>query len=55
MPGRYREQQAEAGWADQQRFLKRVLVDAVPEANISQSFAAEIERDYDFTKNVRLE
>lgn len=55
MPGRYRREQAEAGWADQQRFLRRILVEGETGANICQSFAAEIERDYDFTKNVRLE
>jgi carboxymethylenebutenolidase len=55
MPGRYRKRQAEAGWADQQRFLKRVLVEDQAGTDIWQSFAAEIERDYDFTKNVRLE
>jgi carboxymethylenebutenolidase len=55
MPGRYRKAQAEAGWADQQRFLKRVLIDGSVGPNISQTFAAEIEPDYNFAKNVRLE
>jgi carboxymethylenebutenolidase len=55
MPGRYRREQAEAAWADQLRFLSRVLVDGNVGTNIGQSFAAEIERDYDFSKNVRLE
>jgi carboxymethylenebutenolidase len=55
MPGRYRRDQAEAGWADQQRFLKRVLIDGSASENLFQSYSAEIERDYDFSKNVRLE
>jgi carboxymethylenebutenolidase len=55
MPGRYRRAQAEAGWADQQRFLKRVLVEGDSGKDIFQTYAAEIERDYDFSNNVRLE
>ncbi|HWG03382.1 MAG TPA: dienelactone hydrolase family protein [Beijerinckiaceae bacterium] len=55
MPGRYRQAQAEAGWADQQGFLKRVLVDGGGAGDLFQSYSADIERDYDFSKNVRLE
>lgn len=55
MPGRYRAPQADAGWADQQRFLKEVLVSGTRAERVSWQFSSEIERDYEFSKNVRLE
>jgi carboxymethylenebutenolidase len=55
MPGRYRREQAEAGWAAQLRFLERVF-DPKRDANtISWSYHCESRPDYDFSKNVRLE
>jgi carboxymethylenebutenolidase len=55
MPGRYRAAQANAGWADQQRFLKRVFGGELGPEQVSWRFESEIESGYDFTKNVRLE
>jgi carboxymethylenebutenolidase len=55
MPGRYRAPQADAGWADQQRFLKRVFAGEIGSNRVSWRFESEIEADYDFAKNVRLE
>jgi carboxymethylenebutenolidase len=55
MPGRYRAPQADAGWADQQRFLKTVFEPGQKAGIVSWSFNSEIERDYDFSRNVRLE
>jgi carboxymethylenebutenolidase len=59
MPGRYRQAQAEAGWAAQQFFLDRVMNDAPPaqdhSAAISWKFECHFRADYDFSKNVRLE
>jgi hypothetical protein len=55
MPGRYRAAQAEAAWADQQRFLTRVLApDRNPEIT-TWNFNASVAADYDFSKNKRLE
>ncbi len=55
MPGRYRAPQADAGWADQQRFLTRVFAGELRADRVSWRFESEIESDYDFSKNVRLE
>jgi carboxymethylenebutenolidase len=55
MPGRYRAPQADAGWADQQRFLKRVFGGETRPDRVSWRFESEVEADYDFSKNVRLE
>jgi carboxymethylenebutenolidase len=55
MPGRYRAPQADAGWADQQQFLKRVFGGGFKRDLVSWRFESEIEADYDFAKNVRLE
>jgi carboxymethylenebutenolidase len=54
MPGRYRKAQAEAGWAAQQRFLLEVFAGEWNGA-VRWRFEATSERDYDFSKNVRLE
>jgi carboxymethylenebutenolidase len=55
MPGRYRAPQAEAGWADQQLFLKRVFASGYPPETVSWRFDGGIGRDYDFSKTKRLE
>lgn len=55
MPGRYRAPQADAGWTDQQRFLKRVFEGGIRRDRVSWRFESEIDSDYDFSKNVRLE
>src|SRR5215467_7937190 len=54
MPGRYRKPQAEAGWAAQQRFLTDVFAgkwDGV----VRWQFESDSSRDYDYSKNVRME
>ncbi|MEX0603577.1 MAG: dienelactone hydrolase family protein [Marinobacter sp.] len=56
MPGRYRKQQAEAGWAAQQSFLERTLKNIFTAGDdIQWRFNAVIPQTYDFSKNVRLE
>jgi carboxymethylenebutenolidase len=55
MPGRYRKQQAEAGWAAQQHFLSEVFAGAYEPKRVSWRFASDIGTDYDYSKNVRLE
>jgi hypothetical protein len=56
MPGRYRKQQAEAGWAAQQSFLERTLKNIFTAGDdIQWRFNAGIPQTYDFSKNVRLE
>jgi hypothetical protein len=55
MPGRYRAPQANAGWADQQQFLKRVFEGEMARDRVSWRFESKIDADYDFSKNVRLE
>jgi carboxymethylenebutenolidase len=55
MPGRYRKAQAEAGWQDQQHFLKQVLGGGYPADRVRWRFDCATGRDYDFSKNVRLE
>jgi carboxymethylenebutenolidase len=54
MPGRYRKPQADAAWAHQQAFLKRVFFDA-PTTEISWRFQCRSAEGYDFSKNKRLE
>jgi len=55
MPGRYRKPQAEAAWAAQQRFLAAVLDPAHDRDTVHWRFACDSGKDYDFSKNVRLE
>jgi carboxymethylenebutenolidase len=55
MPGRYRREQAEAGWVAQLKFLNWVF-DPKRDANsTSWHYACESRPDYDFSKNLRLE
>jgi carboxymethylenebutenolidase len=55
MPGRYRAPQADAGWEDQQVFLKKVFSGCYNPERVKWQFQSEIDRDYDFAKNKRLE
>jgi carboxymethylenebutenolidase len=55
MPGRYRREQAEAGWALQLAFLETVLDLRYDRARRVQVYECEHAADYDFTKNVRME
>jgi len=56
MPGRYRKAQAEAGWAAQQAFLKRVLeAESDAENDTRWRFTSDIPKNYDFSKNKRQE
>ena len=55
MPGRYRKAEAEAGWAAQQRFLTDVFAGVYDSSSVRWRFACDSGRDYEFSKNVRLE
>ncbi|MEA2976075.1 MAG: carboxymethylenebutenolidase [Alphaproteobacteria bacterium] len=55
MPGRYRAPQADAGWADQQLFLKKVFASGSKPETVSWHFDGGFARDYDFAKTKRLE
>jgi len=55
MPGRYREAQAKAAWADQRAFLQEVLAPGHDRSARVQRYAADIAADYDFSRNVRYE
>jgi len=55
MPGRYRKQQADSGWAAQQRFLSDVFGPGYDRKAIRWRFESESSPTYDFSKNVRQE
>jgi carboxymethylenebutenolidase len=55
MPGRYRKQEAEAGWAAQQRFLADVFAGRYQPGRVIWRFESEHAADYDFSRNVRME
>jgi carboxymethylenebutenolidase len=55
MPGRYRRDQAEAGWASQIAFLRHVFSPAYDPSRLVQIYESDISANYDFTKNIRLE
>jgi len=55
MPGRYRRPQAESAWDTLMGFLNRVHSGGYPPDRIQWSFEADHSRDYDFTKNRRME
>jgi carboxymethylenebutenolidase len=54
MPGRYRRDAAEAAWAFQLAFLRRVLDSGYDTSRRVQIYQSEHAADYDFTKNMRL-
>lgn len=55
MPGRYRREPAEAAWALQKRFLDESFDSRFDRTLAMQRYVANISRDYDFSKNIRLE
>jgi carboxymethylenebutenolidase len=55
MPGRYRREQAEAGWAAQLKFLSWLFDPKRDTNTISWRYTCESRPGYDFSKNVRLE
>lgn len=55
MPGRYRAPQANAGWTDQQAFLKKVTATDYDTQQVRWNFSGTFAKEYDFSKNVRLE
>ena len=55
MPGRYRRDAAEAGWALQLAFLRQVFDPGYDRSRRVQVYECEHSADYDFTKNVRME
>jgi carboxymethylenebutenolidase len=55
MPGRYRRDAAEAAWAFQLAFLKKVFSGGFDRSRREQVYECEHSTNYDFTKNVRME
>lgn len=55
MPGRYRRDAAEAAWALQLAFLRRVFNPSFDQTRRIQAYECEHAADYDFSKNVRME
>ncbi len=55
MPGRYRREAAEAAWALQLQFLRRVFDPRLDKTQRAQVYECEHAADYDFSKNVRME
>lgn len=55
MPGRYRREAAEAAWALQLAFLRRVFDPGFDKTRRVQVYECEHAADYDFSKNVRME
>jgi carboxymethylenebutenolidase len=55
MPGRYRRDAAEAAWALQLAFLKRIFDPGYDKTRRVQIYESEHAADYDFSKNVRME
>ena len=54
MPGRYRRDAAEAAWAFQLAFLRKVFDPGYDRSHRVQIYQSEHAADYDFTKNKRL-
>jgi len=55
MPGRYRREAAEAAWALQLAFLRRIFDLGFDRTRRVQIYECEHAADYDFSKNVRME
>jgi carboxymethylenebutenolidase len=55
MPGRYRAQQAEAAWDYLFTYLRDVLDGGWPHGRVEWELRSIKSKDYDFTKNVRME
>jgi carboxymethylenebutenolidase len=54
MPGRYRREAAEAAWAFQLAFLKKIFDPGYDRSRRLQVYESNHAADYDFKKNVRL-
>jgi carboxymethylenebutenolidase len=54
MPGRYRRDAAEAAWALQLDFLKKVFDPGYDKSRRVQVYESDHAANYDFTKNVRM-
>ena len=55
MPGRYRREAAEAAWALQLAFLRRVFDASFDKTRRVQVYECDHAANYDFSKNVRME
>jgi carboxymethylenebutenolidase len=55
MPGRYREAESAKAWEALLTFLDDVFVQGWPNGRIVWDFVSSKSRDYDFSKNRRLE
>ena len=55
MPGRYREAESEKAWETLLAFLDDVFVKGWPNGRVVWDFLSSKSRDYDFSKNKRLE
>jgi carboxymethylenebutenolidase len=55
MPGRYREAESEKAWETLLAFLDDVFVKGWPNGRVVWDFVSSKSRDYDFSKNRRLE
>lgn len=55
MPGRYRQPESEAAWAHAMDFLTRVHNGAFPQGRARWRFESDIDVEYDYSTNVRLE
>jgi carboxymethylenebutenolidase len=55
MPGRYRKEAAKDAWALIIAFLKKCFAAGWPKDKIVSKYESEYSRNYDFSKNVRLE
>jgi carboxymethylenebutenolidase len=54
MPGRYRQREAEAVWAQIISFLEKVDAGQFPSDRVRWSWQSDIAVDYDFRKKVRM-
>jgi carboxymethylenebutenolidase len=55
MPGRYRKEAAKDAWNLMMSFLKKCFASGWDSNRISWTFESEYSKQYDFTKNVRME
>jgi carboxymethylenebutenolidase len=55
MPGRYRKEAAKDAWSLMMSFLKKCFAGSWNKDRISCTFESDYAKQYDFTKNVRLE
>jgi carboxymethylenebutenolidase len=55
MPGRYRREAAEAAWALQLSFLRRIFAPGFDRTQRIQAYECDYAANYDFSKNVRME